>query len=118
VLFSAGATLLAGAVAVWSDGALNRIAIVMVGFAPTILTVALLQMTWQGLAAAGAYAASAWALTIGAAVGVVASYSLLPLLHVFAFAVAEVLLNFVTLYVGYRFLERTRVTSPGSSERS
>jgi len=24
----------------------------------------------------------------------------------------------VTLYVGYRFLERTRVTSPGSPERT
>lgn len=118
VLFSVGTTLLAGVVAVWSDGALHRIAIVMVGFAPTILTVALLQMTWQGLAAAGAYAASAWALTIGAAVGVVASYGLLPLLHVFAFAAAEVILNFVTLYVGYRFLERARVTSPGSPERA
>ncbi|KQT03034.1 hypothetical protein ASG57_15765 [Bradyrhizobium sp. Leaf396] len=117
VLFSAGTMLLAGAAAVWFDGALHRVAIVMVGFAPTIFTVALLQMTWQGLAAAGAYAASAWALAIGAAVGVVASYCLLSLLHVFAFAAAEVLLNFVTLYVGYRFLERARLTM-GAAERT
>lgn len=118
VLFSAGTTLLAGLVAVWSDGALHRVAVVLVGFAPTILTVALLQMTWQGLAAVGAYAASAWALTIGAAVGVVASYALLPLLHVFAFAAAEVILNLVTLYLGHRFLQCMRVSLPSSNERN
>ncbi|MBR0838965.1 hypothetical protein JQ607_02050 [Bradyrhizobium liaoningense] len=106
VMFSVGATAVAGIVAAVSDAGLHRAAVVIAGFAPTILTVALLQMTWQGLAALGAYAASAWALAIGAAAGISASYLLVPQLHVFAFAVAEVVLNLTTLYVGFRYLRR------------
>lgn len=108
VVFSVGVTAVAGIVAAVSDSGLHRAAIVIAGFAPTILTVALLQMTWQGLAALGAYAASARALAIGAAVGIVANYLLVSWLHVYAFAAAEVVLNLVTLYVGYRYLERAR----------
>lgn len=118
VLFSVGTTAMAGIVTVASDGGLHRAAIVIAGFAPTILTVALLQMTWQGLAALGAYAASAWALAIGAAVGIAASYLLVPQLHVFAFAAAEVVLNLVTLYVGYRYLERARRDPNGVAARA
>ncbi|MBJ7402918.1 MAG: hypothetical protein JHD07_06285 [Bradyrhizobium sp.] len=118
LLFSIGTTLLSGLVAAWSDGALHRVAIVMVGFAPTILTLGLLQMSSQGLAALGAYAASAWAMGIGVAVGVVASCALLPLLHVFAFAAAEVILNLVTLGIGYRYLERARPARPQATERA
>ncbi|MCP3368314.1 hypothetical protein [Bradyrhizobium cajani] len=106
VMFSVGATAVAGIVAVVSEGGLHRAAVVIAGFAPTILTVALLQMTWQGLAALGAYAASAWALAIGAAAGIAASYLLVSQLHVFAFAAAEVVLNLTTLYVGFRYLRR------------
>lgn len=108
LLFSVGVTAAASIVAALSDAGLHRAAIVIAGFAPTILSVALLQMTWQGLAAIGAYAASARALAIGAAVGIAANYLLVSWLHVFAFAAAEVVLNLVTLYVGYRYLERAR----------
>lgn len=114
VLFSTGVTVIAGIVAAVSDAGLHRAAIVIAGFGPTILTVALLQMTWQGLAALGAYAASAQALAIGAAVGIVANYLLVSWLHVFAFVVAEVVLNLTTLYVGYRYLERARRDPAGA----
>ncbi len=108
VTSSVGVTAIAGIVALVSDAGLHRAAIVIASFAPTILTMTMVLMMWQGMAALGAYAASARALAIGAAVGIVASYLLISWLHVYAFVAAEMVLNLTTLYVGYRYLKRAR----------
>ncbi|WP_375314030.1 hypothetical protein WHZ77_13065 [Bradyrhizobium sp. A5] len=106
LVFSVGATSIAGIAAMVSDAGLHRAAIVIASFAPTILTMALVLMMWQGMAALGAYLAAARALAIGAAAGIVTSYVLVSLLNVFAFVAAEAVVNLTTLYVGYRYLRR------------
>jgi hypothetical protein len=106
LVFSLGATAVASIAAVVSDAGLHRAAIVIASFAPTILTMAMVLMMWQGMAALGAYVAAARALAIGAAAGVLASYLLVSLLGVFAFVAAEAVVNLTTLYVGYRYLRR------------
>jgi hypothetical protein len=106
LMFSLGVTAVAGIAAVVTDAGLHRAAIVIASFAPTILTMAMVLMMWQGMAALGAYVAAARALAIGAAAGVLASYLLVSLLGVFAFVAAEAVVNLTTLYVGYRYLRR------------
>ncbi|OAF15850.1 hypothetical protein AYJ54_39200 [Bradyrhizobium centrolobii] len=106
VVFALGATAVAGIAAAVPDFSLHRAAITIAGFMPTILTMSLLLMMMQGLAALGAYGASAWALAVGSVAGILASYALISTLHVYAFAAGEVVLNVVGLYVGHRYLRR------------
>ncbi|MCP3401788.1 hypothetical protein [Bradyrhizobium sp. CCGB20] len=105
-MFAVGATVVAGIAAEMPDLALHRAAMVIAGFAPTIFTMSLLLMMMQALAATGAYGLAAWALAIGSAAGMLASYMLVTLLGVYAFVAGEVVLNLVGLYVGYRHLNR------------
>jgi hypothetical protein len=108
VTFAVGATIAAGVAALIPDVSLHRAAVTVAGFMPTILTMSLLLLMMQGLAAIGAYGASTVALAIGAAAGILASYLLISPLGVYAFAAGEVVLDVVGLYVGHRYLRRRK----------
>lgn len=105
-MFAVGAIIVAGIAAEMPEFGLHRAAMVIAGFAPTIFTMSLLLLMMQALAATGAYGLAAWALAIGSAAGMLASYVLISILGVYAFAAGEVVLNLVGLYVGYRHLRR------------
>lgn len=106
VTFAVGATTVAGIAALVPDFSLHRAAVTVAGFTPTILTMSLLLMMQQGLAAIGAYGASTLALAIGSTTGILASYLLISPLGVYAFAAGEAVMDFVGLYVGYLYLRR------------
>lgn len=106
VMFAVGATAIAGIAAAVPGFGLHRAAAIITGFTPTILTMSLLLMMIQALAALGAYAAIARVLAIGSAAGMLASYLLVSMLDVYAFVAGEVLLDLAGLYLGYRYLRR------------
>jgi O-antigen/teichoic acid export membrane protein len=105
-MFAVAAVVAAGIAAEMPDFGLHRAALVIAVFAPTIITMSLLLMMMQALAATGAYGLAAWALAVGSAAGMLASYMLVSILGVYAFVAGEVVLNLVGLYVGYLYLRR------------
>ncbi|MES2194885.1 MAG: oligosaccharide flippase family protein [Pseudomonadota bacterium] len=107
VIFTIGATGVAGMAAAVPDFGLHRAAVIMASFAPTILTLSLSLMMTQALAAMGAYAVIARALAISSVAGMLASYMLVSALGVYAFVVGEVIFHLVGFYIVFRYLRRS-----------
>lgn len=107
VVFTVGALIVAGIAAMVPDHGLHRAAMVMMPFAPTILTLSLSLMMIQALAALGAYALIARTVVVSSVLGIIVSYLLVTKLNVYAFAVAEVashLVGFCLVYQHIRYL--------------
>lgn len=106
ILLTVGIAGLSGIAAMMPDLRLNRAAVIIASFSPTILTLSLLLMTIQALAALGAYVVIARTLAISSAVGLLASCLLVQVIDVYAFVAGEAALHILGFYIVYRYLQR------------
>jgi hypothetical protein len=114
-LFAVGATAISGVAAALPGFRLHRAAMLIASFAPTILTLSLSLMMTQALAALGAYAAIAGALTASAVAGILVSYLLIALIGVYAFVVGEFALHLVGIYCVVLYLHHVNRSVPTSA---